>query len=80
MHKSEWKLCVAALAIACASCAAASAASINGTPPVTTEEIAGTEVKRMTLTDMAFQRLEISTADVLEEVSRAPPEGGRHRG
>ena len=55
-------------------------ASISGTPPVTTEEIAGTEVKRMTLTDMAFQRLEISTADVLEEVGRAPPEGGRHRG
>jgi hypothetical protein len=69
MRQFEWKLCAAALAIAWASCAAASAAGSKGTPPVTLEVIAGSEVKRMTLTDMAFRRLEISTADVLEELA-----------
>jgi hypothetical protein len=62
-----------ATVVALGGCAEISESEATGDGPATLEPIAGTDVQRVTLTPQAVERLDIQTADVVEELVAGSP-------
>ena len=63
---NRWMLAILVLALPLGACAGGTAEAAVDQPAVTVEEIDGTELSRLTLSDKAAERLGIETAPVAE--------------